>query len=361
MGRIFKRGATLWGYWVDEHGRRHRRSLRTADRAVARERLRAAELAATAKARRKPQRLSAAIEHMIVTTCHDKAEATREMYREKGRRIIATLGDVDINDIDRDMLTGYIATRLAVVEGKKPVSPHTVQKELITIRRALREAVDRGALAAMPAVPRFSPKYKPRETWLTPDQFERLAAELEPGRELWAALAALGGMRAGEVERLRWPMVRFEANRIKVPGTKTASSRREVPIAPALLERLRRAAGSGSGANLPVVEPWGNVRRDLAAACKRAGVPRVSPNDLRRTFASWLVQQGVPALTVATLMGHSSSRMVEMVYGKLSAEVLDTAIAALPAATSLYTRRGEIGAIGATPDNSGDKPEGESE
>lgn len=353
MGRIFKRGATLWGYWIDENGRRHRRSLRTSDRTVARERLRDAELAATPQARRKPQRLSAAIEHMIVTTCHDKAEATREMYREKGRRIIATLGDVDINDIDRDMLTGYIATRLG---GERPASPHTVQKELITIRRSLREAVDRGVLKAMPAIPRFSPRYKPREVWLTPDQFERLAAELEPGRELWAALAALGGMRAGEVERLRWPMVDLEAGRIKVPGTKTESARRTIPIAPALLARLDLAPGSGSGANLPVVAPWGNVRRDLAAACKRAGVPRVSPNDLRRTFASWLVQRGVPPLTVATLMGHSSSRMVEKVYGKLSAEVLDSAIATLPAATDVYTRRGRIGAIGATPDNSGDKP-----
>lgn len=360
MGRIFKRGKTLWGYWLDENGKRHRRSLRTADRTVARERLRDAELAATPQARRKPQRLSVAIEHMIVTTCHDKAEGTREMYREKGRRIIATLGDVDINDIDRDMLTGYIATRLSA-EGKKPASPHTVQKELITIRRALREAVDRGLLKAMPAMPRFSPRYQPRETWLTPDQFERLAAELEPDRELWAALAALGGMRAGEVERLRWTMVDLETGRIKVPGTKTESSRRTVPIAPALLGRLDRAPGSGSAAPLPVVQPWGNVRRDLAAACKRAGVPRVSPNDLRRTFASWLVQQGVPPLTVATLMGHSSSRMVEKVYGKLSAEVLDTAVAKLPAASGLYTRRGGIVGLGTTPGHSGDKPEDESE
>ncbi|MGH7179913.1 MAG: tyrosine-type recombinase/integrase, partial [Tepidisphaeraceae bacterium] len=54
------------------------------------------------------------------------------------------------------------------------------------------------------------------------------------------------------------------------------------------------------------------------------------PNDLRRTFASWLVQQGVPLLTVATLMGHSSTRMVERVYGRLSKQNLDSAIALLP-------------------------------
>lgn len=34
--------------------------------------------------------------------------------------------------------------------------------------------------------------------------------------------------------------------------------------------------------------------------------------------------------TVATLMGHSSTRMVEKVYGKLSAKNMDDAIAVLP-------------------------------
>jgi hypothetical protein len=52
--------------------------------------------------------------------------------------------------------------------------------------------------------------------------------------------------------------------------------------------------GERAGWRGPVVERWCNVRRDLEQACLRAGVPRVTPNDLRRTFASWLKQRDEP-------------------------------------------------------------------
>src|SRR5262249_2988452 len=145
-------------------------------------------------------------------------------------------------------------------------SPHTVSKELITIRRALRVSHERGVLAVMPALPRFSPRYAPREVWLTPAQFELLCAELAPKRVLWASLAALGGLRAGGVERMAWETVYERLAR--VPGTKTDGSRRTVPIAPALQHRLDQVQPDARRGK--VVQPWGNVRRDLRAAVDRA-------------------------------------------------------------------------------------------
>jgi hypothetical protein len=43
-----------------------------------------------------------------------------------------------------------------------------------------------------------------------------------------------------------------------------------------------------------------------------------------------MVQNDVPLHVVANLLGHSSTRMVERVYGKLSKRNMDEAIAALP-------------------------------
>ena len=81
--------------------------------------------------------------------------------------------------------------------------------------------------------------------------------------------------------------------------------------------------------DLPL-EPWGNYLRDLAAACERAGIARVTPNDLRRTFASWLLQQEVPPMTVAKMMGHRSTDMVMRVYGQLGLDTHVDAIKRLP-------------------------------
>lgn len=306
-------------------------------------------MAATPQTRGRKQRLSEAIDH-VIGLMHDKAEGTREMYRQKGRRIISTLGDPYVHEIDRDRVSGYIAKRLSDDPAHGCAKPHTVQKELIAIRRALREAHERGVLATMPSLPRFSPKYQPRKTWLTVDQFERLCDELDPKRRLWACLAALAGGSASEVESAEWATVEPDVavqttvpgmpmvlGRMFLAGTKRETRQRWVPLSPSL--RWRLLAVPESDRSGTIVEPWGNVRRDLHAAVARANrkrpadtpeMPKVSPNDLRRTFASWLVQNGAPPLVVATLMGHSSTRMVEKVYGRLSAQNLADAIAVMP-------------------------------
>jgi integrase len=140
-------------------------------------------------------------------------------------------------------------------------------------------------------------------------------------------------------------MVDLKFGRMLIPGTKRETRRRTVPLAPALRHLLEQVAVKDRRGKL--VQSWGNVRRDLHAAVHRANrklteaalevgepmpdkIPLVSPNDLRRTFASWLIQNGADRFTVAQLMGHSSTRMIEKVYGKLRQENLDMAIAVLP-------------------------------
>lgn len=74
----------------------------------------------------------------------------------------------------------------------------------------------------------------------------------------------------------------------------TSARGRLVPIVtPAQRSLLEFAVKYAGGTDGAMFTPWSNVRRDLHAACKRAGIAPCSPNDLRRTFADWLVEAGV--------------------------------------------------------------------
>ncbi|BAS07340.1 tyrosine recombinase XerC-like [Arthrobacter sp. Hiyo4] len=52
-------------------------------------------------------------------------------------------------------------------------------------------------------------------------------------------------------------------------------------------------------------------KRVWAPALERADIGHARPHDLRHTYASWLVQNGVPIEEVARLLGHASSAVTQ--------------------------------------------------
>ncbi len=55
----------------------------------------------------------------------------------------------------------------------------------------------------------------------------------------------------------------------------------------------------------------------MKKAWKKAGIAKVTFHELRHTYASNLILQGMQLLYVATQLGHSDTRMVEKYYGHL--------------------------------------------
>lgn len=239
-----------------------------------------------------------------------KIETTRGAYEKKARVVCQYLDPHgDIHDLTREQLFGYIAAREAT-----GVTRHTIHKELVVIRQALKEArkreVYRGSLDIVPA---YKAKYEPRKRFLTREEVEKLLAELTEEQRLWVQICIYTGAERSVMHKLCWDDIDFKRNQIHLRGTKRATRDRHVPIAKPLrqiLEKLDR-----SRPLLPT--QWERVNGHLGEACERAGLKRVSPNDLRRTFGSWLKQEGVDSLTVAHMMGHSGTYMVNKVYGQL--------------------------------------------
>jgi integrase len=244
-----------------------------------------------------------------------RAAGTVTMIERHGKHFARLWGEAHpLHLIDATAIDRYIARREA--EG---AVPHTVHKELSTLRGVLRSAKRRdefrGDIEAI--FPEYARKWTPGTRALTSVELLRLLAVLPAERRALCAfivataadLASAFAARKTDVELATW--------RVRVRGTKTSKRARVVPVAAPFRAMLREAYDY-----LPF-RAWGNVRRDLEVACRRAEVPRVTPRDLRRTCSSILRNEyGVAPQYLAGVLGHADSRMVELVYGRLEVDAL---------------------------------------
>ncbi len=258
--------------------------------------------------------------------CRGKATKTRDMYVQKARHVLRVVGrEVLIEKLALEDVDEYL--RVREDEG---AHPGTVYKEIVALRQCLKWAKGRRRFSPDigAVVPPVKNVYQPRKRHLNHAEFPKLLEQLVPHRRWWAVVALYTAGRRSEIERLRWEHVDLDGGWLTVPGTKTRRAERTIPINPFLASCLHAVPVAKRRGRL--VQSWPNVNKDLRAACERAEIPAVSPNDLRRSFASWLKQAGEDSLVVAKLLGHSSTAMVEQVYGHLGDDNYRRAVDKLP-------------------------------
>jgi integrase len=159
------------------------------------------------------------------------------------------------------------------------------------------------------------------------------------------ALAAVTGLRRGELLALRWSNVDIERgslfvaealeqtqNGVRFKAPKSRSSRRFVPLAPeavAILRTHKAAQKAARSASRFYVEndlvlcnddgtPWppDTFTVQFAALAKLAGLQGFRFHDLRHAFASLTLADGRSVKEVQLLMGHSSANTTLSVYAR---------------------------------------------
>lgn len=263
-------------------------------------------------------------------------------YVSKAKHLLRLLGaDRSINELRLSQIEEYVDARLVEIKRIRPSSTRaiaTVGKELGLLRSALRYMAKQrgpdGFKLYRYETDEIFPEgiignYKPRDRALSISEYHALYIALPADRrEYLQAFCGLGA-RDSELYRITPIDVERHARRVRIPGTKTEAAERWLQPPPELFEILARRS-EVTPLGQPVFPRWLNVRRALEVACKRAGIARVSPNDLRRTFASWQAEAGVPEAVTASLMGHTSSQMVRRVYGRIGSDAKRDALAKLP-------------------------------
>lgn len=247
----------------------------------------------------------------------DRTEDTLSCYAGKIKAIEKRLGSsMPLSNFNARIVDGYIDARRA--DG---VSRHTVSKELRILRSALVLAKRSGLLPGdidtmFPAS--YDAGYKPRERTLTHQEAQAIIAPRGAGSEAIAFMLGTGA-RLGESLRHQPGDVDWGRCSVLVRGTKGARfgmTHREIPITSITEPYLRRAGD--------FVPPAGEttVRNVLRERCVALGIPHVSANDLRRTFATWHRDAGVRLEHLAPMMGHKTTRMLELVYARLTPDAL---------------------------------------
>lgn len=211
------------------------------------------------------------------------------------------------------------------------VTDYTIGKELTAmvslLRFAKRSGCYPGDLEALRPID-FEGKHKKGTRALTPEEFLLLVPQLTAGQLAFVCVCIALGCRRSEAFRV--DAITEDASSVHIAGTKTEESDRVVPV----LSTFRRLlAPARPHLPLPKAVNW-NLNRDLWEACDAAGIARCNCNDLRRTHASWLKEAGVDSDTVRRLLGHTTTELVDTVYGRPRpeklAELAERAIAQNP-------------------------------
>ena len=207
-------------------------------------------------------------------------------------------------------------------------SPTTVNAVIAFLRHVFEVGAKAGIIYRNPgkALMRKSPSKKllrlPNRT-----QFAKVVAHIR-AQAGWGRMAgdlveglAYSGARVGEARKICWGYIDFEKNLLTIPGEKTESAPRIVPMTADFRGLVERIHGGGMPANDTPVFRMQNALGSLATACKVVGVPHMTHHDLRHLFATTCIEAGVDIPTVANWRGHADGGALAMkTYGHIRPE-----------------------------------------
>jgi integrase len=227
---------------------------------------------------------------------------------------------------------------------KLPYAPSTKTKVKGVFGTLFRHGMRYQLAATNPiALVRCSGKRGSEPDVLSPAEIRAILAELsEPARTL-TMLAAVTGMRRGELVGLKWEDIDFERRTIRIVRSlvdqiegkpKTETSRKPLPMSDdlaAALRSWREQTSYAKPSDWVFASPssfgekpyWPDMilRRHILPAAKRLGISkRIGWHTFRRTAATLLMASGSSVKTTQELMRHATSDITMELYAQAVTE-----------------------------------------
>jgi integrase len=306
-GSLFQVGR-IWYIQYYDHGRKVSESSHSADRMQAENLLK--------------QRLADIVSGRDIApskaTVADLCELVLADYRLRKRRDLKTvewrynahvkpaLGDIQAALLKNARIRAYIEQRRA--EG---ASDATVNRELAIVRRAvmLAKREEPPLVTRTPYIPKLE-EDNARQGFLEPEQYERLLEKLPANLKALYACGYHIGARKGELLKIQWSQVDFEASVIRLTAGQTKGKKpRSLPIY-GDMERWLRFQQKECPKECSFVF-FGARNRPVSAhlfgwaeTCKEAGLPGLLFHDLRRSAVRNMKRAGVQDKVAMEISGH---------------------------------------------------------
>jgi integrase len=282
------------------------------------------------------------------------------------KHISPRIGSTPLQKLNAPQLNAMYADMLKSGRrnGKGGLSVRTVRYAHTVVRKALSDAVGWNLITRNVADAAQPPEKQKttKETWGA-EQLRTFLTQVREDR-LFAAwqLAALTGMRRGEVLGLSWADIDLDASRlavrrslissdyeIKVSEPKTEKGRRVVALDPAMVAALRDHQGRQLLERAAMGGDWDNAldlvftREDgspihpqafsemFEKHVKDSKLPKLSLHGLRHTHATIALRAGVHPKVVSERLGHASVAFTLDVYTDSLPDMQETAASLIAA------------------------------
>lgn len=249
-------------------------------------------------------------------------KSTLELYVRSWQFLAPYFGHLPVSRITQADIDRFTASRIS--------KPRTTQINLDHLFVIFRWMQERGYTSDIrlkkPSVKyqRPIPKVPSAEVW------QRVRAEIHAeDKRTMCDIMYGAGLRWNEVARLRWTEFDAEAGTVLLLNTKTGRQRYSVlpdPAADWMREQKKISSRGGAEGwifpNPRTGEPYGSLKKILANACARAGVPRIrGVHKLRHAAGAAVYGATGDIRAVQAVLGHQSVEMSSW-YSQVSVEGL---------------------------------------
>ena len=244
-----------------------------------------------------------------------------------GKIPLEKLSTMDLQKLYRKLMNKGRVERIEAEHQPKGLSAKTVRNINQVISSAMDFAVAQKIIPENPCKAVALPRIEHKEMQTIPA--EQLQAFLQEAKatgvyEMYYIELATG-LRRGELLGLKWSDIDWKNGIIKVrrqiarvdgkiveSPLKTKNSYRTVSISPQAIEVLKQQKAKTNDSYVFPSPSGGPISPDsvnnmLKRVLERAGIPKVRFHDLRHTFATIALQNGVDIKTVSGMLGHFSA------------------------------------------------------